>query len=117
MQAWEYMAQKSPENADVAYYYALAICPRLDPSLKTDLLMPYASQLVSLMEAKTELSKREQMLVAYAYYSLSFHYWQNEDWQQSLRYADLNLKYEPDNTTCQQIKEKSTLLLGRSRRR
>lgn len=117
LKAWEYMAEKSPENADVACYYALAICPRLDPTMETDLLMPYASQLVSLMEAKDELSKREQTLVAYAYYSLSFHYFQNEDWQEALRHAELNLKYEPDNTTCQQIKEKSIKLLGGRRRR
>ena len=116
LKAWEYMAEKSPENASVAYYYALAVCPRIDPILKTDLLLPYASQLVSLMEGKSQLSEREQKLVAYAYYSLSFHYWQNEDWQESLRYAELNLKYDPENSTCQQIKEKSIKLLGRRRR-
>lgn len=116
LKAWEQMAQRSPENAAIANYYALAICPRIDPVLKTDILMPYATQLVSTMETKPELTERDKTLLAYAYYSLSFHYFQIEDWQNALHYAEMNLKYEKDNGTCQQIKENSTKLLGRRRR-
>ena len=115
IQAWDRLSQVSENYADYALYKAIQCCYKIDNILKSDTHVSYAERLIAMLGQKAEVTSREMAILGYAWFSLAYHHFQNENWSTAYEYAENTLKCNPDNDTAKRIMESSKKYMKRRR--